>query len=108
MFKVVIGNKVLGNRHTVTCESIKECQQALADYIRYHGISGGYEYGYDDEGLVMEDDAVVGTLSYNGRLWDYDCRVDEWKPDVTKLLSEFKGEWRYVETSYTGHDEDYQ
>lgn len=98
MFTVVIGNKVLGNRHIVKCASVEECQQALADYIHYHSISGGYEYGYDDEGVIKNGRKKVGRLSYNCRLWDI---------DDNHLLKEFTGEWRYVKTSFTGHDEDY-
>ena len=71
-YLVIVGNTSLRNRHQVFCNSIKECQQVIRDYVR-GGISGIYDYGYDDEGYVyLLDDCImehIGHISYNGRFW---------------------------------------
>lgn len=50
------------------CESIEECQAAVAAYIEKYDLGGGNWTGGD----VYRYGEVVGRISYNGRFWPVD------------------------------------
>ena len=67
-YMVVVGNNTLKNRTLVFCNSIQECQKAVADYICQNSITI-CDYGYDDEGDVylLEDYIMerLGNIYYD-------------------------------------------
>lgn len=70
-----IVNKTYVDSNMEFCNSIKECQAKVREYIEKYNLGSGNWIG----GNVYDNKKYIGRISYNGRFWDKDTEYGKEK-----------------------------